>query len=126
MASPRGGIGRGAAIHRLSRSVHDRRGPPGHPAAGASPGLRALGDDTRLRALRFIADRPRSTQELALLVQVSESALSKHLRIMSEAGILTTRRQGYYVLYQIAPARLDAVSPSIAAYLAPAPGGFAR
>ncbi len=80
--------------------------------------LRALGDDTRLRALRFIADRPRSTQELALLVQVSESALSKHRRIMSEAGILTTRRRGYYVLYQIAPARLDAVSPSIAAYLA--------
>ncbi len=87
--------------------------------------LRALGDDTRLRALRFIAVRPRSTQELAQLVQVSESALSKHLRIMSEAGILTTRRQGYYVLYEIAPERLDAVSPSIAAYLAPAPGGFA-
>jgi DNA-binding transcriptional ArsR family regulator len=83
--------------------------------------LRALGDDTRLRALRFIAERPRSTQELAQLVQVSESALSKHLRIMSEAGILTTRRQGYYVLYEIARPRLDTVSEGIAAYLAAAP-----
>ncbi len=87
--------------------------------------LRALADDTRLRALRFIAEQPRSTQELALLVQVSESALSKHMRIMSEAGILTARRQGYYVLYEIAPDRLDAVSPSIAAYLGPRPPAVA-
>jgi DNA-binding transcriptional ArsR family regulator len=80
--------------------------------------LRALGDDTRLRALRLIAEHPRSTQELAQLVNVSESSLSKHLRLMSEAGILTTRRQGYYVLYEIAPARIDALSASIGAYLA--------
>jgi DNA-binding transcriptional ArsR family regulator len=84
--------------------------------------LRSLGDDTRLRALRLIAERPRSTQELAQLVRVSESALSKHLRLMAEAGILTTRRHGHYVLYQIVPGRLDAVSSSIAAYLASDPG----
>ncbi|HEY5990210.1 MAG TPA: metalloregulator ArsR/SmtB family transcription factor, partial [Streptosporangiaceae bacterium] len=79
--------------------------------------LRALGDDTRLRTLRLIAEHPRSTQELAQLVGVSESALSKHLRIMTDAGILTSRRHGYYVLYEIAPARIDALSDSVAAYL---------
>jgi len=51
--------------------------------------LRAVADDTRLRALRLIAEHPRSTQELAQLLNISESALSKHLRIMFEAGILT-------------------------------------
>ena len=80
--------------------------------------LRALADDTRLRALRLIAEHPRSTQELAQLVGVSESALSKHLRLMSEAGILTTHRQGYYVLYKLVAARIAAVSASIAGYLA--------
>src|SRR6185436_19523627 len=53
--------------------------------------LRALGDDTRLRALRLIADRPRSTQELAPLVGISEAGLSKHLRTLAGAGLVRTR-----------------------------------
>jgi DNA-binding transcriptional ArsR family regulator len=80
--------------------------------------LRALADDTRLRALRLIAEHPRSTQELAQLVGISESALSKHLRLMFEAGILTTQRHGYYVLYQLASPRIEALSASISRFLA--------
>lgn len=79
--------------------------------------LRAVADDTRLRALHFIAERPRSTQELALLVGVSESALSKHLRLLAQAEILTTRRDGYYVLYDLVAGRIEALSASVAAYL---------
>jgi DNA-binding transcriptional ArsR family regulator len=63
--------------------------------------FRALGDATRLRALRLIAERPRSTEELATLVGLSESGLSKHLRVLSDAGLVTTKRQGYYVLYAL-------------------------
>jgi DNA-binding transcriptional ArsR family regulator len=63
--------------------------------------LRALADETRLRALRLIAERPRSTEELAPLIGLSESGLSKHLRVLAEAGFVTTRRQGYYVLYAL-------------------------
>ena len=79
--------------------------------------LQALGDDTRLRALRCIARRPRSTQELAQLVQVSEAAMSKHLRRLSDAGLLTSHREGYYVLYELLPNRLAALSPSLASFL---------
>ncbi len=44
--------------------------------------LRAVADTTRLRALRLIAERPRSTEELAPLVGLSEPALSRHLRAL--------------------------------------------
>ncbi len=79
--------------------------------------LRALADDTRLRALQFIAERPRSTQELAPLVRLSEAAMSNHLRILAAAGIIRARREGYYVLYGLSQDRLAAVWPLLAAYL---------
>jgi DNA-binding transcriptional ArsR family regulator len=64
-------------------------------------GLRALGDPTRLRMLQQIARRPRSTQELARLVGLSEAGTSKQLRALAAAGILETRREGYYVVYSL-------------------------
>lgn len=79
--------------------------------------LRALGDDTRLRALRLIAQAPRSTQELAALVGISEAGLSKHLRVLAEAGVVNTRRDGYYVLYSVDRRRLGAVSKLLADFV---------
>ena len=90
---------------------------PRIPPAQLVAVLRALGEDTRLRALRLIAERPRSTQELAPLVGVTEAALSKHLRVLADAGLLERRREGYYVLYRLVPGQVDAVAPSLAAFL---------
>jgi DNA-binding transcriptional ArsR family regulator len=79
--------------------------------------LRALGDATRLRALRLIAERPRSTEELAPLVGLSESGLSKHLRALVEAGLVTHRRQGWYVLYALDRAALADVPRLLATFV---------
>ena len=79
--------------------------------------LRALADDTRLRVLRLIAERPRSTQELAPLVGVTEAGLSKQLRVLAEAGLLARRREGYYVLYRLVPEQVAAVEPSLSVFL---------
>jgi DNA-binding transcriptional ArsR family regulator len=84
--------------------------------------LRAVADATRLRALRLIAERPRSTQELARLIGISEAGLSKHLRLMAHAGLLTTRREGYYVLYSLVPERVGEVASALPAYLGGEPG----
>jgi DNA-binding transcriptional ArsR family regulator len=79
--------------------------------------LRAAAHDIRLRALGLIAERPRSTQELAPLLGLSEAAVSKHLRILAEAGVLTTKRDGYYVLYSLERERLAALSSTVLAFL---------
>ena len=65
------------------------------------------------------AERPRSTQELAPLVGVTEAALSKHLRTLAEAGLLERHRDGYYVLYRIVPGQVAALAPSLEAFLEP-------
>jgi DNA-binding transcriptional ArsR family regulator len=79
--------------------------------------LRATGDDVRLRILRWIAESPRTTQELAPLVGISEPALSRHLRRLTDAGLLATRREGRYVLYHLRGERLESLVESLLAYL---------
>jgi DNA-binding transcriptional ArsR family regulator len=96
-----------------------REARPRIPPAQLVSVLRALADDTRLRALRLIAERPRSTQELAPLVGVTEAALSKQLRALSDAGLLERQRDGYYVLYRLVPEQLAALAPSLSSFLNP-------
>lgn len=81
--------------------------------------LRALGDATRLRALKLIAERARSTQELAPLIGISEAGLSKHLRLLAQAGLVETRREGYYVLYSLVPERVRALSDALPSLVEP-------
>jgi DNA-binding transcriptional ArsR family regulator len=69
--------------------------------------LRAAGDPVRLQILRLIAGQPRSTQELAPLIGMTEAGVSRNLRLLSEAGLLTARRQGRYILYGLVGDRLD-------------------
>jgi predicted ArsR family transcriptional regulator len=91
-------------------------GPP--PPDTLVRGLRAAADPTRLRILRLVAERPRSTEELAPLVGLSESGLSKHLRALTDAGLLSTRRQGWYVLYALERGRLGRLGPERALQIA--------
>jgi DNA-binding transcriptional ArsR family regulator len=90
---------------------------PRIPPDGLVRVLRACGDDVRLRALRLIAERPRSTQELAPLVGLSEPALSKHLHQLADAGVLDPQRDGRYVLYHLRRDRLAGLSADLLAFL---------
>ena len=104
-----------SVIYPASFVAADAR--PRLPSADLVRLLRALGDDTRLRALRLIAERPRSTQELAPLVGITEAGLSKHLRQLAQVGVVTTKREGYYVLYSVAEERLEPLSQTLLAFL---------
>ena len=54
-----------------------------------------MGGYGRLRALKLISEHPRSTQELARLIAISEPAMSKHLHQLADCGVLETHRDGY-------------------------------
>jgi DNA-binding transcriptional ArsR family regulator len=94
-----------------------REAAPRVPPAELLRILRALGDDTRLRILKLVAERPRTTQELGPLVGLSTAGLSKSLRRLAEAGLVVPRREGYYVVYSLDPERIAAVAPALTAFL---------
>lgn len=61
--------------------------------------LQGISDTTRLQILRLVAQQPRSTQEIADILSLSQAAISKHLKILKLAGWVTSERDSYYVLY---------------------------
>ena len=56
--------------------------------------LKALGEETRLRILRLLFRGPLSVNEISDRLHASQYNVSKHLRIMREAGLLVTEKQG--------------------------------
>jgi DNA-binding transcriptional ArsR family regulator len=63
--------------------------------------LRSAGDPTRLQVLQLLAQQPRSTREIAGLIGLTEAAISKHLKLMQDAGWVTPERHSYYVYYRL-------------------------
>lgn len=64
--------------------------------------LRAAGEPTRLRLLALCAEAALSVSDLAHTLKHSEPRVSRHLRILSEAGLIARVRQGQWVHYRIA------------------------
>lgn len=104
-----------SVIYPASFVIEDAR--PRIPSAELVGVLNALGNATRLHALRLIAERPRSTQELARLVGITEAGLSKHLQQLAAAGLVTSRREGYYVLYSVERERVGSLTEALLAFL---------
>jgi DNA-binding transcriptional ArsR family regulator len=99
-------------VHRAPHLAESLRPPA---PAELARSLRAVADPTRLRMIELIADRPRSTQELAPLVSLTEAGASRHLRALAVAGVLTTRREGYYVVYSLVPRALEDLAAELGA-----------
>lgn len=71
--------------------------------------LDALGDRTRRQVFELLRDGPRSVGELAEDLPVSRPAVSQHLRVLEEAGLVTHRRQGARNLYELDSAGMTAL-----------------
>jgi DNA-binding transcriptional ArsR family regulator len=71
--------------------------------------LSALGDPTRRSIFEQVARRPSSVVELARAVPVSRPAVSQHLRVLKDAGIVRDRAEGTRRIYSLDPAGLVAV-----------------
>ena len=68
--------------------------------------INALGDPTRRAILERLADSPRSVGEVARGLPVSRPAVSQHLRVLREAGLVSERREGTRRVYRVDPTGL--------------------
>lgn len=63
--------------------------------------LGALGDPTRRAIFELLVARPRAVGELAAELPVSRPAVSQHLKVLKEAGLVTDLAQGTRRLYRV-------------------------
>jgi len=66
-------------------------------------GMTALGDPTRRAIFELLADGPRPVGEIAEHLPVTRPAVSQHLKVLKEAGLVIDRPNGTRRLYQMDP-----------------------
>src|SRR3954453_16228838 len=74
-----------------------------------SDGFTALADPTRRSIFERLAERPSAVGELAGAFPVSRPAVSQHLKVLKEAGLVTARPDGNPRTYQVDPGGLQAM-----------------
>lgn len=69
--------------------------------------FRALSDFARLLIIEMIAHRERSVRELERFLDIEQSRLSFHLRVLKNAGLVVDRRHGRWKYYRINVATVE-------------------
>jgi DNA-binding transcriptional ArsR family regulator len=72
-------------------------------ASAATNALGALGDPTRRAIFERVAARPSAVGELAAGLPVSRPAVSQHLRVLKEAGLVSDTSEGTRRIYRLDP-----------------------
>lgn len=75
----------------------------------AENGWDALGDRTRRAIVERLAERPRAVGELADELPVSRPAVSQHLKVLKDAGLVTERAAGTRRIYRLDPIGVGAL-----------------
>jgi len=77
--------------------------------AYATNGWTALGDPTRRAIFERLVERPHAVTELASKLPISRPAVSQHLKVLKDAGLVVDRRAGKHRIYQVNPDGLGAL-----------------
>ena len=72
-------------------------------AGEAAKLLKALANERRLQVLCLLAGGERSVGELNEMLDLSQSALSQHLAVLREEGLVQTRREAQMIFYSLVP-----------------------
>jgi len=106
---------RSAGPGRWSRP-HHRPGPPpwafclqlmheyessSDPTVHPAKLFAALADENRLKIVKLLATSAKTVDELVKMLDLSQSTVSHHLRILKEAGVLTMEKQGRNSVYAL-------------------------
>ncbi len=88
---------------------------------------RALGDPTRFRLLKAIAARGEvSCLELTALLRLAQATVSHHLKVLSDAGLVSVRKEGAFHYYRLDRGVVAAHGVAVGAALAAPRSGRAR
>ena len=83
--------------------------------------MKALGHPVRLGiAMRLAAEPETCACDFAEVFDVSQPTISQHLRVLREAGLVTTRRRGTQICYSLDPAAVHSLGETLAALARPA------
>jgi ArsR family transcriptional regulator len=86
--------------------------PPPIPAeevASQAQLFRALGDETRLQIVRLLArhDEPLCVCHVEAAFDLAQPTISHHLKVLREAGLVSTERRGVWIYYRLNRARFE-------------------
>lgn len=84
--------------------------PRPDPARQLAEGLRALGDETRLRILGLLTRRPHYGEELAECLGLTPATISHHVKLLRGAGLVDSRREPPYVLLHLVDGAVEALT----------------
>lgn len=76
---------------------------PAAEAVSCADILKVLADETRLSVVRQLMQGPGHVSEINERIQVEKTLLSHHLKVLRDAGIVVSQRNGKAVLYRLAP-----------------------
>jgi DNA-binding transcriptional ArsR family regulator len=79
----------------------------------AHRGWEALGDPSRFAIVQCLADRPRAVGDLADELPISRQAVSQHLRVLKDAGLVTNKAEGTRRVYRLNPAGVAALKDQL-------------
>jgi DNA-binding HxlR family transcriptional regulator len=77
--------------------------------------FKALADANRLKIVGLLSQRAYTVEELAALLNLRPPTISHHLKLLSEAGLVSARAESYYNLYQLESDVLERIARHLAA-----------
>ena len=70
--------------------------------------FKVLGVDTRIKIIEFLKEKgPLGANEMAEMLGITPSAVSRHLKVLKHAGLVRNERKGYWIPYKIDPDALE-------------------
>ena len=84
----------------------------------------ALADETRCRLVDLLREGPRAVHELAAVFEISRPAISRHLRLLKDAGLVEEQRRGRENIYSLRRRQLKALSAWLELYWSSRPHGL--
>jgi DNA-binding HxlR family transcriptional regulator len=77
--------------------------------------FKALADANRLKIIGLLSQQPYSVEQLAAMLELRPPTVSHHLKVLSEAGLVSARAESYYNLYQLEPGMLEQIAGHLVA-----------